>query len=304
MLKWIITGSTLSLLLSGVWLSMAHGNETENEGDAAPKQELRVMCYNVRYSTAPDGENAWPRRQALFLETIRDFNPDLLGTQEVLADQAAFLRHHLPGYGFHGVGRDDGNTRGEYTAILYRRDRFEKLDAGHVWLSEQPDRPGSVSWDSSMTRMFSWVKLRDLQSGRTILFANTHWDHRGSEARRQSAILMRQFVGQYPDATLIVAGDFNTTEDLEPYRIMTRGLEENGRPLIDSYRAVHPQRSEDEATFHAFTGRTRGSRIDWILHSDELQSNEADIIRTNVDGRYPSDHYPISAVMHWRQPSD
>ena len=58
-----------------------------------------------------------------------------------------------------GVGRDDGKEAGEMTALYYRADRFERLDDGHFWLSEQPDQPGSKSWDTALTRMATWVKL-------------------------------------------------------------------------------------------------------------------------------------------------
>ena len=43
---------------------------------------------------------------------IRKFDPDLLGTQEVLAVQADFLAENLPGYTLVGVGRDDGKRPG------------------------------------------------------------------------------------------------------------------------------------------------------------------------------------------------
>ena len=103
------------------------------------------MC---RYGTAQDGDNQWDRRRDLLVETVRAFDPDLLGTQETLAFQRNFLAEQLPGYDHLGVGRDDGGERGEMMALFYKRDRFEKLGGGHFWLSETPDVIGSQSWDS------------------------------------------------------------------------------------------------------------------------------------------------------------
>ncbi len=272
----------------------------EQQSDATPTPELRVMSFNIRYGLANDGESAWPHRHDSLIQTIRAYDPDLLGTQEVLDFQAKFLRDNLPEYGFHGVGRDDGAVRGEYAAILYRRDRFEPLDSGHVWLSEQPDKPGSVSWDSSMTRMFSWIRLRDRAANRELMVINTHWDHVGREARKQSALLMRRFIEeQAGDLPLIVTGDFNSTEDGEPYRIMIAGTSA-GRTLLDAYRVAHPDRTQDELSFHAFRGGTRGSRIDWILHDDSFTVLDAQIDRTDFDGRFPSDHYPVTATLRWK----
>jgi endonuclease/exonuclease/phosphatase family metal-dependent hydrolase len=271
---------------------------------AAPKAHppLKVMSFNIRYGAADDGENSWSHRRDLVRETIRVFNPDLLGLQEVLEFQAEFLQENLREYEFHGVGREDGTTKGEFVPVMYKRDRFERLDAGHFWLSETPEIPGSKSWDSSLPRMLSWVALRDRRSSHdAFVFANVHFDHRGKEARKESARLMRQradeIEGQYP---VIITGDFNTTEDLQPYAILVQARESNGEKLVDTYRGVHPVRSRFESTSSRWTGRREGSRIDWILHSSEFKTLKASINYTQDEGRYPSDHYPVEAVIRLR----
>lgn len=146
---------------------------------------VSVVSFNIRYGTARDGENHWDRRRDHLVEAITRLDPDLLGTQETLGFQRDFLVEKLPGYTAFGVGREDGGQRGEMTALLWRTERFEKLDGGHFWLSENPDRPGSKSWDTSLPRMASWVKLRDREhpAAKPILFLNTHFDHRGARAR-------------------------------------------------------------------------------------------------------------------------
>jgi len=232
-------------------------------------------------------------------ETIRVFAPDLLGLQEVLKSQADYLRQQLPGYSFHGVGREDGGTGGEYAPILYKRDRFEWQDDGHFWLSETPEIPGSVSWDSSLTRMVSWVALRDrLGDDRIIIVANTHFDHRGPAARLESARLIRQRMeGLAEPYPVILTGDFNTTEDDAPYGVLVRAEGFTGRKLIDTHRVIHPERSPLEASFNGWRGVREGSRIDWILHSPEFTTVNAGINYTQDRGRYPSDHYPVEAVL-------
>lgn len=259
---------------------------------------LKVMSFNLRYGTAKDGANAWEQRRDLVLETIRTFAPDLLGTQEVLDFQADFLSQHLRTHSFHGVGRDDGRAQGEYCAIYFRDSRFERLDSGHFWLSETPDLPGSVSWDSSLTRMCSWVLLRDrLVEDGAFVFGNTHWDHRGKQARLESARLIREKINELKgELPVILTGDFNTTEDDPPYAVLA-GAREGGEPLLDAYRIVHPRRGPDEASFNGFAGTREGSRIDWILHSPEFRTLNAMIDHTHELDRYPSDHYPVEAVL-------
>ena len=131
----------------------------------AVEPNVRVMTFNVRYATAPDGDNAWPKRKTLLIDTVRKFDPDLLGTQEVLALQADYLAESLSDYKLVGVGRDDGKRRGEYSAILFKTARFELVDSGTFWLSETPDVPGSKSWDSALPRVATWARLRDRSTG-------------------------------------------------------------------------------------------------------------------------------------------
>lgn len=260
--------------------------------------DLRVMSFNIRYGSARDGEDHWEKRRELLFSTIEAFKPDLLGTQEVEAFQADELRKRLAGHGFVGAGRDDGKEKGEMAPIYFRSDRFEKLDAGHFWLSETPETPGSKGWDTSLPRVASWVKLRDKASKREFTFLNTHFDHRGKVARLESAKLVRKRLAALPgNPPAVVTGDFNTGEGSEPYQALVGG---DGPKLIDSYRSVHPERKKDEGTFGGFQGTRTGARIDWILHTDHFAATAAAIDHTNKAGRYPSDHYPVTAVLRWK----
>jgi endonuclease/exonuclease/phosphatase family metal-dependent hydrolase len=186
---------------------------------AEVKPDVRVMSFNIRYGTANDGVNRWELRRDFLVETVRAFSPDLLGTQETLGFQRDYLAEKLPEYDHLGVGRDDGRERGEMMALYYRKDRFEKLDGGHFWLSETPDIVGSKSWDSSLPRMVTWVKLRDRrqESLSPIVFFNTHFDHMGTTARLESAKLLRRKIASFSDTcSVIVTGDFNTDEASPP----------------------------------------------------------------------------------------
>ena len=264
-----------------------------------PHPPLKVMSFNIRYGTAKDGENSWPNREYLVLETIKTFHPDLLGLQEVLKFQAEALKEQLPGYAFYGVGRNNGLDEGEFAPVMFKQDRFELMDSGHFWLSETPDVPGSKSWDSSLPRIATWVRLRDRKGGtRQIIFGNTHFDHKGVEARLQSAKLIRKRMDQVlPDMAVIVTGDFNSHEELQPYAALVKAQDSNGIQLIDTYRVIHPEKRSLEGTFGGFTGNRVGNRIDWILTTPDFATLNATINYTNDQGRYPSDHYPVEAVV-------
>ena len=262
---------------------------------------IKVMSFNIRYGAANDGENSWKHRDYLVLETIQNYGPDLIGYQEALKFQVDFLKQNLKGYGFHGIGRDKGTEEGEYVPVMWKMDRFELVDSGHFWLSETPEIPGSVSWDSSLTRMLSWVVLRDKKAvgyQKELVFANTHFDHRGNQARLESAKLIRQRAEEIMnDIPIILTGDFNTTEDLAPYAALCKAEGFNGKPLVDAFRVIHPEVSDNERSFGAWVGQRDGKRIDWILHTDDFVTLNAAINYTQEAGRYPSDHYPVEAIV-------
>lgn len=264
----------------------------------APFADVRVMSFNVRNSSAKDGANAWPKRGDFFFEVIAQFGPDLIGFQEVLADQHDEIERRMPDYGFCGVARDDGERKGEWALIGYRKARFTAVKQGNFWLSEHPEIPGSKSWDAALTRICSWVRLRDNASGREFFYANTHFDHKGviarQEASRVISLTLPQMAANLP---AILTGDLNVNEDNPAYGVLVRPDRPGAIRWIDSYREVHPERRPDEASFHAFKGGITGSRIDFIFHTSEWSATASDIIRTAKDGRYPSDHFPVSGVL-------
>jgi endonuclease/exonuclease/phosphatase family metal-dependent hydrolase len=288
---------TLGLLFGDLLSAKKSARGDEAQG-ARP---LRVMSFNIRYATANDGMNAWPLRRELLLETIKAFAPDLLGTQETLQVQADFLKERLPEYTIVGVGREDGKQKGEQSALLFKTDRFELLESGHFWLSETPEVPGSKSWDSALPRMVTWVRLADRSAGgKKLCYLNTHFDHQGQQARVESARLMRRWIGEHAaDEAVVVTGDFNATESNEVYEVLIKSREQP--VLLDAYRIFHPNVTLLEGSFHGFTGTRNGLRIDLILHTEHFQPTEAAIDYTNRDGMYPSDHYPVTAVLNYAE---
>ncbi len=294
----------LVLLFGAAPTRLLQGDEL---GDAsASAADVRVMSFNIRYGAARDGENHWDNRKAFLVETIRAFDPDLLGTQETLGFQRDYLAEHLPEYAHLGVGREDGGDTGEMMALFYKKERFEKLAGGHFWLSETPEQVGSKSWDSSLPRMATWVKLRDrrVPAAPPLLFLNTHFDHLGASARLESARLIRRQVALLGEnCSRIVTGDFNTAEKSEPYQALfaIRGNEPS--PLVDTYRVAHPESGKAEGTFSGFKPNAiDGPRIDWIAVSPDWQVLAAEIDRTARNGRTPSDHFPVTAVLRRSDP--
>jgi len=259
--------------------------------DAKP---LRVLTYNLRYITSGDrGAKAWTARRDQAAALIKADAADIIGIQEGLPQMMNDLADRLSGYAVIGVGREDGNDQGEYAAILVKANRFRIQQSGTFWLSDTPLVPNSRTWGNKVTRICSWAKLLDRETGRTLHFFNTHLDHQSSEARRKgTALILSRIAERTPVGPLIVTGDFNAQER-DPLHAAIRAT-----GLVDVWRFLHadtpPQQS---GTAHGFRGNPDGSRIDFIYASPEFQILECEILRSSKDGNYPSDHFPVRATL-------
>jgi endonuclease/exonuclease/phosphatase family metal-dependent hydrolase len=261
----------------------------------APASDLGVTSFNIRYGTANDGENRWPLRRELLMEVVRQDNADIIGLQEAQHDQIVEMTTALPAYGVIGVGRDDGATRGEYAAILYRRDRFHVAESGTFWFSDTPAIVASRSWGNTITRICTWARLVDRKGGAFWVF-NVHLDHQSQPSReRSTALLAERIRGRSaPDEPVIVTGDFNVGENNAALPVLVGGA----TPLlVDTFRRLYPAATE-VGTFTGFdASRTTGDKIDYVLVTPGVEVLSAAIIRTAKDGRLPSDHFPVTATV-------
>lgn len=255
------------------------------------------MTFNLRVRTVLDGPNIWEKRREMVVQRVRNFNPDLLGTQEGWEKMQTYLRGELTDYSFYGVGRGDGLTRGEMCGLFYKTARFERLDAGTFWLSPRPDEPGSHGWGEINPRIVTWIKLRPRDGSPAFCWFNTHFDAWSVPARAKSALLLRERMAQIAGAApCLVTGDFNTGPGSAPYRMLVSAP----IALADTFRAAFPKRSRGEGTYHFFSGLRGGRRMDWILASSHYQVIDASIDRTRGSTGYPSDHFPATATVRVR----
>jgi endonuclease/exonuclease/phosphatase family metal-dependent hydrolase len=259
---------------------------------------VRVMTFNIRYGLADDGDNSWQYRKGLVMEVIRDHAPDLLGLQDALRFQLDAICDQFPEYGRVGIGRDPGGE-GEYAAILYRRSRFDVQDAGTFWLSETPDEP-STHWGNRHLRICTWARLLDRSSGEFVYFYNTHYDHQSQPARLNSSkLLAKTILNRRHIDPVIVTGDFNADEENPAIACLKQEDTSNDKKslqLRDSFRVLHPDEKE-VGTFNSFIGTSDRGKIDYVFVDARIKVLQAGIVRFNQNGRYPSDHYPVEALL-------
>jgi len=262
-----------------------------------PVEPLTVMTFNIRYATAPDGENQWTARRALLFDVIRTHDADLVGLQEALASQITEITAAIPAYAVVGVGRDDARAGGEFSAILFKRDRFRVADAGTFWFSDTPEVPASKSWGNNITRICTWARFID-RDGRGFYHFNLHLDHQSQPSRERSAALLRTRIEAraFPLERVVVTGDFNVGEDNPALRALVAPT----GPFVDTFRVLHPEAS-DVGTFTGFAfGKVNGAKIDYVLVGPGIEVLAASILHDSRNGRYPSDHLPVFARITLR----
>lgn len=264
---------------------------TENVSAIGENVAITVMSYNIRFDNPRDGINAWPHRKDNVAEMMGPkYNSDIVGVQEALRHQIDELQERLPNYDWVGVGRDDGKDTGEFSPIFYRTDRFELVATNTFWLSENTGYPASKSWDTAITRIVTWARFSDKQTEQDFYVLNTHFDHRGQQARVESAKLMLdKVVSLDKNVPVIITGDLNINERNEAYKIFR-----DADGLYDARYSSETGHEGPTATFNNWEElRPAESRIDYIFVSSGIRVLNHRILDDRYDGRFPSDHLPV-----------
>lgn len=259
----------------------------------------RVLTYNIRLDTTADGVNQWGKRTEKVADLLRKGAPTVFGVQEALHNQMLDLQALMPDYAWYGAGRDDGKTKGEFSAIFYHKKHLKLKDSGTFWLSETPTVPGSKSWDAAITRVCSWVKLAPRQmQGRPVFVFNTHFDHIGETARLESMKLISKKVKEIAgDAPYILMGDFNCEPNSPPYAV---AQDKSLWNLTDAWAAHTTNVKAQPCTFTGF--KVEGAecrRIDYIFASPFFKVVSCRILNENDGTYYPSDHLPVVADLEF-----
>lgn len=256
---------------------------------------LNVMTFNIRYNNAKDSINAWPNRKEFAASQIAFHQAHIVGLQEALNGQLLDLEQSLPNYKYLGVGRDDGKTKGEYSAVLYDSLRLQAIKSETFWLSETPQVPGSKSWDAAITRVVTWVLFKDRKTKKQFYLFNTHFDHVGKVARKSSATILLNKVKEIANGkTAIITGDFNAHPSDEPIQVIM----DAGNPLrfTDSKAISQQPHYGPTGTFNAFTNKeTSDQPIDYIFIKGKATVLQHATLSQTWQGRFSSDHFPVLA---------
>lgn len=276
-----------------VCVLILHTGMAQNPG----KETIRVMSFNIRMDTQEDGVNQWDNRKDFACDMIRFHHPDLIGAQEVLHHQLTDMQHRLPEYESVGVGREDGKEKGEYSAVFFRKDRFKLIDRHTFWLAEDPETVGKKGWDAACERVVTWVELKDRKTNKTFYFFNTHFDHVGVIARRESSALLKAKISEIAaNDPVIVTGDFNASPASSVVRALTDP--DDAGHLTDS-RQLAAFRYGPEYSFHDYGRLAPGQAemIDYIFVRNVHCVLQSAVLTDTKGLLQVSDHYALLAVV-------
>lgn len=255
--------------------------------------ELNVMTYNIRYDNPEDGQNNWKFRKDNAATAIKFYDVDILGTQEVLHNQLIDLKQRLTDYDVVGVGRQDGKEKGEYSALWYKKNRFTVLESGYFWLSETPNIIGSKGWDGACERIASWVRLKEKETNKIVFALNTHFDHVGVIARKESVKLILNEVEKLSKGcAVIVTGDFNA----EPTSNVVKDITDNKNKMhLTDSRQLSPIVYGPAWSFHDFGRIPIGKRsiIDYVFLKNNVRILKYGVLAEQDGEIFLSDHAPV-----------
>lgn len=257
-------------------------------------RSLRVGTWNIRNSKGDEGtENSWERRRDDVVSLIKKLDVDVIGLQEVLPDQAEFLKASLPDYAFVGDHRGVDRKTDEASPVVYRKNRFLEKSSGTFWLSETPEVPASKSWQTACPRVCSYVILVDKTTGKRFCFANTHTDHSSELAREKGMMLIVERMKKFGEgAPIVFVGDHNCSYGTKPAAEV--------RAVLSDTRDIAREVSGPSYTFHAFGKREVGP-IDYVYVSRDI--DVLDLVaygdKCKDGSHYPSDHFPLTSTIAW-----
>ena len=287
----------LALVLVATMSTSARSAESQKSAaETATGTTVKILSCNVRVPQ-PEDEKAgdgWEARRELCGDVIVNQHADFVCLQEATGYQVDELKRRLPTFDSTGMSQP-ARAITPNNAIMYSRERFELISSGGFWFSEQPHVAGSKSWGTARARHANWARFRDRKSQVQFILWNTHFDHEGQQAREEQARMLVEASLSFDPVGIpqLLTGDMNVNLKNRAIAVLKEG------GWQDTYAVIHGPK-DPGFTFHGFLGERRekkGKKIDWIFSRGDVKTLAAEIIRDGRDGRYPSDHYFLSATV-------
>ncbi|MGE9292095.1 MAG: endonuclease/exonuclease/phosphatase family protein [Puniceicoccales bacterium] len=261
------------------------------------QKSLRVISFNIQNRL---GESRAVRntRMGKIASLIKEQSPDLVCLQEVLITDHEILQDQLAVSDAAFVPREDGERLGEGSPIYCLGEGWHIEERQHFWLSNTPHQP-SISWKAKHRRIATVAQLAHPKFAKGLWLVNLHLDHASHLARREALKLVRRQLARWRIDTstpLLVCGDFN----MRPAGLAVTGFLLNTAQGANEYAlydsALANEHKAVESTFLGW-GRFKlfSARLDYCLHSSQLQCVNYDTLNPMSNGEWLSDHRLVLA---------
>ncbi|GEP64230.1 MULTISPECIES: endonuclease/exonuclease/phosphatase family protein [Clostridium] len=249
---------------------------------------MRVMTFNLRRDVPIDFNDRWNTRRSLIYNVINEYKCDIIGAQEIKDNMLNDIKENIEGYNIIGAPRGK-KVSSERNSLLISRNYLIE-DYKTFWLSETPDKIGSRVWYSYLPRICTTAILQ-MDNGRRVRVCNTHLDNLLPKARMYGLKKILEFI-ENEKLPVILMGDFNDRPNSKLIKSLKEGKISSKKllPVQDVNMGLY-----NESTIGNFKRSGKGLHIDYIFVSEEIDVVNAEIIKYNVNGKYPSDHYPLMA---------
>ena len=250
----------------------------------------KIMTFNLLINHIYDfGRSRFTTRSASILKLIDQEQPDIIGVQELTPFSEKHLTSLYDKYAMTGrYRRTNKRFFNESNAILYRKDKFDLIDSKTFWLSKTPYVPASKFITSIFPRIAVFAVLQDKETKEVFTMINLHLDH-GRESIRtaQTKALIDLAKHTMRGSFTVVTGDFNTDPDSEAIHIM----HDNGFYDLATNALGTTLRGKVSTLAH------HNRPIDHILIFGNVTGKDCIVHKECYDGIYPSDHWPLSAIL-------
>lgn len=287
------------------------GSDQAVAGDTKKNSSFRVITWNIladEYSFAhfydhlddPGRTLAWGKRSKMIYSALRELDPDILCLQEV--DSFTGVSLYLKSLGMTGCFQKRTGHKVDGVAIFWKTSRFQQVgEKAILSFSEHMGRDGE-------DRVALRVCLQVLDEKGVpslhhpfVCVCTTHLDYKRPQSQLQMATWFSAFVEQgrkecpRGQGAVLACGDFNCNFDSAPVRTFCAAL-----PHMQS---VWPTRCPSGAaviTSHSI----HADHIDHLFYDDRRMTLRAIVAPLMTDARlphetFPSDHYPVGAVLEF-----
>jgi len=258
---------------------------------------MRIMTFNLRCDTPRDFRDRWNNRKSMVYHVMNEYKCDIIGTQEVKDNMFNDLKENVQGYEIIGETRGTRISSERNNLLISKKHVIQEYNT--FWLSETPNKIGSKVWYSYVPRICTTAVIK-IEDDKKIRVCNSHLDNLFQKTREYGLKKLMEVIEKEQEKEalpIILMGDFNDTPDsklIESFKA--------GKFSKEEFTAVQDINKESykESTRDKFKRTQNGVHIDYIFVSKGIEVVNVEIIKYNINGKYPSDHYPLMADIKIR----